>query len=143
MAAAFRLARSNASGALGGLLAAIDALWHEAQPNNSLGGEIQRNASPEDENYDPDDAVLEPVGPLNIEFRQDDPGSGDERHHDQHINDQKKKLEHREILTGVQASSVKHALPLIVRTSEAILQSVGSVIGLAGGAGVDPPGVGG
>ena len=73
--------------ALKRLLAGINVLRHEAQPNNRLGGEIQCDARPDDKYNHADNAVLQPVRPLNIEFWQDDLGAGDERHDDHHIND--------------------------------------------------------
>ena len=124
-------------------MAAKDALRHEAQPNNRLGGEIQCNARPDDENNYPNDAVPQPVGPLNIEFCQDDQGSGDERHNDHHINDQKKKLQQSGILTGVKAKKAGYASPAMRTVNRAILRRARSVTGLAGGAGVNSPRVGG
>ena len=124
-------------------MAGIDALRHEAQPNNRLGGEIQCNARPDDENNYPNDAVPQPVGPMNIEFCQDDPGSGNERHDDHHINDQKNKLQQSGILTEVKAKKAGHASPAIRTVNRAISRRARSVTGLAGGAGVNSPRVGG
>ena len=54
----FNLACSDAFRAFRSALGGIDALRHEAQPNNRLGGEVQCDARPDHENDHPDDAVL-------------------------------------------------------------------------------------
>ena len=64
------------------------ALGDKTQPKNCLSGKVECKTCPKNEQDDHDDAVLQPVGPCEVELCQKDPGPGEISQNDNHINDQ-------------------------------------------------------
>ena len=74
------------------------ALRDKTQPKNCLSGKVECKPCPENEQDDHDDAVLQPIGPCEVELCQNDPWAGDICQNDNHIDDQVEKWDHGPIL---------------------------------------------